>query len=72
MSSSRESPAGTAPESAHDADAARRDLWSRLELDPNDLEAFAALAEAAPASGAGADERRRQGLARWALAERLA
>jgi anti-anti-sigma factor len=43
-----------------------------LELDPNDLEAFAALAEGASRPGADADERRRDGLARWALAERLA
>ena len=74
MSSSSESPAGTAETSPHTPEVARRDLWARLERDPNDLEAFAALAQAAPASGAAADvdERRREGLARWALAERLA
>jgi anti-anti-sigma factor len=69
-----DSGAGTAETSPHTPDVARADLRARLELDPNDLEAFAALAEAVPASGAGAvgDERRRGHDARWALAERLA
>ncbi len=75
MSSPSESPAGTAETAAHTPELARADLWARLELDPNDLEAFAALAEAGPASGTGpasADERRRDDDARGALADRLA
>jgi hypothetical protein len=66
VSSPSESPTGTADTSPHRPNVARRELWARLELDPNDLEAFAALAEAGPASGVGtdADERRRDDYAR--------
>ena len=74
VSSPSESPGGTAEASARTPGVLRADLWARLELDPNDLEAFAALAGPGPAAGvgAGADERRRDDDTRWALADRLA
>jgi anti-anti-sigma factor len=74
VSSPSESSTGTPQTSPLTPEVARRDLWARLELDPNDLEAFVALAELGPASGAGVDaeEQRREDDARWALAEQLA